>query len=193
MDLNSFSVNFAALFIATASTTYALTNDGSNGYEIRVWDQFGENLMTIGNLDEEEVWNEWTKRWVLLVVAENSGENKKLKSNYWKEKVIDQTGNLSFVSESLGNDQKNNFSSTNDEKRIQYAQSKKSEIRSRVRKLQEECEYAYGRHINRDSSWYKSWFNSASQRTKLEEKDNKKEKTLNIGETFLELALKREM
>ncbi|WP_216082863.1 hypothetical protein [Candidatus Mycoplasma haematohominis] len=164
MDLTSFSINFTALFIGTVSTTWALT-DSTDGHAIRVWDQFGEHLRKIEDLNEKGVWDKWVERWVYLVVSSFSQPNKKIETDYWKEKVLEQDIWKKFLDEKSG---KKTSSAADDKERVAEAQKDeyKTTLKPAIKRLQDECKWAYGRYINKDVTWEKSWLNSWSIRTK---------------------------
>ncbi|WP_216082978.1 hypothetical protein [Candidatus Mycoplasma haematohominis] len=167
MQLDSFSANLAALFIGTVSTTYALT-DGTDGYAVRVWDQFGDKLKKIDDLDEN--WSAWVDRWVILVLSQHTYNNvnqykKVLKSDYWRQQVIKETENEKFLNDKSGKTTTDHSKNADDER---IAAAKKPEnkdyVKSQIERLREECKFAYSRYINKDSSWDKSWLKALSLR-----------------------------
>ncbi|GCE63391.1 hypothetical protein MHSWG343_03870 [Candidatus Mycoplasma haematohominis] len=170
MELNSFSTNFAALFIGTVSTTYAFT-DSTDGYAIRVWDQFGSNLRKIDDLNNKEEWDWWTERWVYLVLSHKSSAEKQLTSDYWKNTVIEIGANKPnelFLNKAIPKvEEAQKYSKDNDIKKKELALNNKKELFDKVKKLQDECRWAYGRYVNKDISHEKSWFHAISKRTNV--------------------------
>ncbi|WP_216082974.1 hypothetical protein [Candidatus Mycoplasma haematohominis] len=172
MALNNFWANFVALFIGTVSITYAATTDGVGRYGVRVWDQFGEKLKPLKNLNDDGVWDEWVDRWVDLVLSHKSPDHKKIKSNYWMNEVIEigeEKENEQFLNKAIPNitgDDKYKKENDDQKKALAKKPENKPFLLPKIEKLREECKYAYGKYINPDANPKESWFKALEQKSK---------------------------
>ncbi|WP_216082979.1 hypothetical protein [Candidatus Mycoplasma haematohominis] len=190
MGLNGFITNLFFSFIGTSCTAFALAGESLDFYAVRVWDQYSEYLRKIDDLNKKSVWDEWVSKWVLLVVSHKSEEKKQLKSEYWRNVVIEigsERNNEKFLNKVLNiteaisyteqDANKNPYTKANDDKKQEWAKQIKNKkfLYPKVKKLQDECKWAYGRYINRSQKSNRSWLNSWFIRTGKEIKEDQEE------------------
>ncbi|GCE63390.1 hypothetical protein [Candidatus Mycoplasma haematohominis] len=166
MKTSNIIINAVSLFVGSSAITYVSTGESLDWTAVRVWDQFHKELNPIENLEtDEENWKLWAKKWATLVHNEETSStaaDKKLQTDYWKNKVIGQSSKDAL--------KKSNKSDETGKKNWAKETSQRGELLNLVRRLQDECKWAYGRYINRAINWDRSWFKSLSRRATGEEK-----------------------
>ncbi|GCE63394.1 hypothetical protein [Candidatus Mycoplasma haematohominis] len=158
MKTSNIIINAVSIFVGTSAITYICTGESLDWTAVRVWDQFYQDLNWIGDLEKDDAnWNTWAERWAELTLKKDStSDPKNLKSDYWKNKVIGTESKTALdASGQSGDEQKKTWAKKPEER---------SAILELVKKLQDECKWAYGRYINRAPNWDRSWFKSLSRR-----------------------------
>ncbi|GCE63267.1 hypothetical protein MHSWG343_02530 [Candidatus Mycoplasma haematohominis] len=167
MTTINIAVNAVSLITGTAAITYVATGESLDWTAVRVWDQFYKNLLSIEDLEtNDENWALWAERWAALVhntyEDTNTTKELKLKTDYWKNQVIKADSNNKLKEGSRDNlDKKKTWAKDT---------AQRKELLESVKKLQDECKWAYGRYINRSINWDRSWFKSLSRRATGEDK-----------------------